>query len=118
MKDVDLGNLSSNIAMALVLTNVVYLLVTANKQDLILLVRDIAKACERNSLLVEVVVTVASATIFLELAKVIAICISIDTATGEAHIIIEPVNTAYFVHMTFALHVLWALRRIEVEDVD
>ena len=96
----------------------VNLLVTSYEQDLIFLVWDVAKTCELNSFLVEVIVSIACTTIFFQLHKIVEVCIAIDTATGETHVIIKPVDTANLTCVTFALHVLWTLLSVEVEDID
>ena len=118
MKNIDLRNLGPNVTMALILTNVVDLLVAADKKDLVPLVWDVAEASERDTLLVEVMFTITGATFLSQLLEVIEEGVSIHATTGKAVIILKPVDGAHFAHMARALHVLWALSRVEVEDVD
>ena len=80
--------------MALVLTDMVDLLIVADKEDLIPLVWDVAEASEMSVLLVEVMLTVTGSTLFTKLLKVIEEGVSVHTATGEAIIIFEPVDGA------------------------
>ena len=85
--------------MALVLTDMVDLLIVADKEDLIPLVWDVAEASEMSVLLVEVMLTVTGSTLFTKLLKVIEEGVSVHTATGEAIIIFKPVDGADFAHM-------------------
>ena len=85
--------------MALILTDMVDLLIVADKEDLIPLVWDVAEASEMSVLLVEVMLTVTGSALFTKLLEVVEEGVSIHAATGEAIVVFKPVDGANLAHV-------------------
>ena len=120
VEDVDLRDHGLNIAgtLAISVADVVDLSVSSYQENLVLLVGDVAEACELHSLDVDVMRVVASAALFFHLDELVLVGVSVDSATREAHVVLVPVDASYLVDVPLALHVLRTLSSVEVEHVD
>jgi len=91
--------------------------IIADNDGVVELARRVGKTCELDSLLGEVLVTVACLCLSLE-SQVIEEKISVNATAREAHIIRVPLYAAHFAIVAFALHLSGTLLREEVVDQD
>ena len=117
-KNIDLGQLHACLlAIVLVFTNVPNIVVAANDKNFIRFPRHIADTCEWNCPLIEVFILIPHCCLSLQL-QIIEVSTSTHVTTGEACIILEPINASDSVDMTFADHVARAVPSVEVENVN
>jgi hypothetical protein len=79
--------------------------------------RDINNGSEVNVSLIEILIIKSLLVLLLD-DQVIEVNIAVDTARGEACIVLKPINAAHLVHMTLALIVLWTILRIKIIHPD
>lgn len=91
--------------------------IITDHKSIVGLSRNVGQASENDTLLVEVSLTVPSLSVFLK-REVIEVTVAIHTTRCEAHVIVEPIDRPDFVGVTFALHIGWALVRVEVVNVN
>jgi hypothetical protein len=95
---------------------------TTDDQSVIRRARDVSNICKPSkcvvvSALVEIFILVALVRFFL-LLKIVEVNVTVEGARGESHIILEPVNTAYFWLMALALQVGGVLTGVKVVNVN
>jgi hypothetical protein len=78
---------------------------------------DINNGSEVNVSLIEILIIKSLLVLLLD-DQVIEVNIAINTARGEACVVLKPVNAAHLVHMTLALIVLWTILRIKIIHPD
>ena len=81
------------------------------------LIWNVAKASKDDTLLIEITLTVPRLGLLLH-CQVVEVAVAVHATRCKAHIIFEPVNGADLVGVAFADHVLRALLRVEVVNVD
>lgn len=91
--------------------------VVADDERVVLLARDVAEACELDAFLGEVLLTVSVCSLFEQL-QVVEETESVHAATGEAHVVLVPVNASDFSIVALRDHVVRALLRVEVVNVN
>ena len=112
----DLGKCRACIASILLVVCAAYLPIVANDECLTELTWHVAKAREGDSFLDEVVVDKAllGVALLLQLSEVSLIASTAD----KTAVIIEPINSTHEASVPGAVHVWWAIARVEVVNVN